>query len=222
MFELLKLFPRRPLAVSVAAWVFFFVAQIVLLTVVASRRYVSTPDSPPSDSLWFVYTELPKVLPMAAVYAVCAVFVAQVIGRFVSGSNPDNPTFGELYGLLKRNPVRAITWMALRVIFLLALVALFIDPALPPSLLWVKTLSALLVGLLAMLIIFNPWISWLVEGVTSRDDSDARRESIIGDPNDRQRPRKRQRSRYRRSAPTSVQGADSAAKLAEQDIIPPD
>ena len=217
MFELLKLFPRRPLAIFVAAWLFFFVAQIVLLTIVASRRYVSTPDSPPSDGLWFVYTELPKVLPMAAVYAVCAVFVAQVVGRFVSKNNPDNLSLGDWYGISKKNPVKAITYVGIRVISLLCLAFLFVNPEIPHPLSWVKTLSALLFGALMIPIMFDPWMSWIIEGVTSRESDGVRPESTVVAPNDRQRPRKRQGSRYRRSAPTSVQGADSAAKLAEQD-----
>ena len=43
MFELVKLFPRRPLAVTIASWMFFFVLQIVALTATIQRpaRYDS-------------------------------------------------------------------------------------------------------------------------------------------------------------------------------------
>ena len=89
MFELVKLFPRRPLAVTIASWMFFFVLQIVVLTLAAYGRYVPAPEPHLLDHMWFVYTELPRALPMAAVYAACMVFVAQVVGRFVANNNPD-------------------------------------------------------------------------------------------------------------------------------------
>ena len=174
MFELLKLFPRRPLVISAALWLLFFVIQIILLTAIASRRYVSAPDSPPFDGLWFVYTELPRALPMAAVYAVCMVFVAQILGSSIAASNPDNLTLREWSGLLKRNPVRAVTWIGIRVISLLALAFLIVNPGMPSSLSWIRTLSAVLLGSLLIPILFGPWITWIVEGVTSRDDNDAR------------------------------------------------
>ena len=114
MFELVKLFPRRPLAVTIASWMFFFVLQIVVLTLAAYGRYVPPPEPHLLDHMWFVYTELPRALPMAAVYAACMVFVAQVVGRFVANNNPDNLTIGHWRELLRENPTRAIKWMGLR------------------------------------------------------------------------------------------------------------
>ena len=129
MIELVRLFPHRSLVLSIAAWMFFFALQIVFLTVVAYERY-----DPPAESrllldrVWFIYTELPRALPMAAVYAVCAVFVVQVIGRFIAQDNPQNPTIGQLRQSLKERPVKAITWMGIRLVFLLALAGLFLGP----------------------------------------------------------------------------------------------
>ena len=46
MFELLKLFPRWPLAISVAGWIFFFVLQIAFLSIAAWGKY--TPPTEPA------------------------------------------------------------------------------------------------------------------------------------------------------------------------------
>ncbi len=169
MNELAKLFPRRPLVLSVAAWTFFFALQIVFLTIVAYERY-----DPPAESrllldrVWFVYTELPRALPMAAVYAVCAVFAVQVIGRFIAHDNPDNPTIGQLCQSLKERPVKAITWMGIRLVFLLALAGLFFGRwvPLPP---WVGFVSACLAGILLVPLFISSWFDWVVKAATTEE-----------------------------------------------------
>ena len=172
MLELLRLLPRRPLAISLAAWTLFFVLQIVFLTVAVYRRYVSPPEPPPLDHLWFLYTELPRALPMAAVYAVCMVFVAQVMGRFIAKDNPDNLTVANWYELLKKNPAKAILWMGLRVILLLGLVGLFINLFVPLSS-WITALSVIFVGIVVGHLMFASWSNWVVEQISSRDGDNA-------------------------------------------------
>lgn len=169
MFELLKLFPRRPLAVSIAGWTFFFVVQIAFLSVAAWDKYTPPPEPTYLDRIWFVYTELPKAIPMATVYAVCMVFVAQVVGWFVSRHNPDNLTIGQWRELLRNCPTKAITWMAIRVMSLLALVGLFVGLA-APVLSWLSPLLAMLFGLLMIPLMFDPWLKWFVQGMTSRNE----------------------------------------------------
>lgn len=148
---------------------FFFALQIVFLTVVAYERY-----DPPAESrllldrVWFIYTELPRALPMAAVYAVCAVFVVQVIGRFIAQDNPQNPTIGQLRQSLKERPVKAITWMGIRLVFLLALAGLFLGRwvSLPP---WVGSVSAGFAGILLVPLFFSSWFDWVVKAATTEE-----------------------------------------------------
>ena len=173
MLELLKLFPRRPLAISIASWTLFFVIQIAFLSVAAWDRYTPPPELTYLDRTWFVYTELPKAIPMAAVYAVCLVFASQVVGWFVSRHNLDNLTMGQWRELLRNCPVKAITWMSLRVIFLLVLAGLFVSLAAPvPS--WVSFLLGTLFGLLIMQLMFDPWIKWFVHEMTSQNEEGVR------------------------------------------------
>ena len=169
MFELLRMFPRRPLAVSIAGWTYFFVVQIVFLSIAAWERYSSPPEPTYLDQVWFVYTELPKAIPIAAVYAACLVFVAQVVGWFVSKHNPDNLDMGQWHEWLKTSPIRAITWMSIRVISMLAVAGLVVGlfVPLPPWL--IRPLAALLAFLLFPLV-FNPWLNWLVQGMMSRSE----------------------------------------------------
>ena len=112
-------------------------------------------------------------MPMAAVYAACMVFVAQVMGRFIA---TDNFTVAEWYQLLKKNPTRAIKWMGLRVMLLLGMVALFIN-SLVPFLGWISTLLPALLGLLVARLMFVPWSNWVVAEMATRDGDAARGES---------------------------------------------
>lgn len=204
MFELIRLFPRRPLAVSIAAWTFFFVLQIVFLTFAAYERYVPPPEPRPYERLWFVYTELPRALPMAAVYAVCMVFVAQVIGRFMSTGNPDNLTFGQLREILSKNPTRAATWIGVRLVVLFGIVWLLVDPmvGLPP---WVRSATAFLVVLLLVRIVYIPWLDWVVEEVTSGDGRESPgRDAAIDAPAYRS-PHRRRRGRRSGNGNTPTQ-----------------
>ena len=172
MRELLRLVPRRPLAITLAAWTFFFVWQIVFLTVAVYTKYVPPPEPPPLDRLWFLYTELPRALPMAAVYAVCMVFLAQVMGRFISTYNPDNLTVANWYELLKKNPAKVILWMGLRVILMVGLVGLFINFFVPlPS--WITALSLILVGILVGYLMVASWLDWVVRQIAPRDGDNA-------------------------------------------------
>ena len=171
MLELLKLFPRRPLAISIAAWIFFFVVQIAFLSVAAWDKYIPPPEPTYLDRVWFAYTELPKAIPMATVYAVCMVFVVQMVGWFVSRHNPDHLTVGQWWELLRNCPVKAITWMSLRVIAVLALAGLF-----APALSWLSPLLAMLLGVTITVMMFNPWIKWFVQGMTSQNEEEVRQD----------------------------------------------
>lgn len=204
MLELLRLFPRRPLAISLAGWTWFFVAQIFYLSIFAYIRYVPPSEPPPMDRLWFVYTELPSALPMAAIYAVCMVFVAQVIGRFMSPDNPDNPTVADLYEQFKRNPAKALLWVCIRVIFLLGVVGFIIDSfvPLPP---WIATLSAGAIGLFVFQIFIAPWSNWVTEQISVRDADNARPESATSAS-----PRRRRRPPRPRNASTHRQQSNPA------------
>ena len=204
MFEFVRLFPRRPLAVSIAAWTLFFVLQIGFLTITAYVRYVPPPEPRPLDPLWFVYTELPRVLPMAAVYSACLVFVAQVIGRFIAPSNPDNLTIGCWFELLKENPAKALTWMGVRLLSLPVIVLLLVGPiiSLPQ---WVSTVSALLLGLLLAHLFFPPWRNWIVEGATSGDGRETLRRDVAIDAPERRGRYRRRRGRRSRGGNTPAQ-----------------
>ena len=168
MFELIRLFPRRPMAVSIASWMVFFVLQIVVLTLAAYGRYVPPPEPQLLDPVWFVYTELPRALPMAAVYAVCMVFLAQVAGRFVTNNNPDNLTIGQWREVLREHPARAIKWMGLRLAFLFAVAGLIFGSQVPFPF-WVDPVLAALAGLLFVALVLPPWLDWVIEAVTSSD-----------------------------------------------------
>ena len=196
MLELIRLFPRRPLAVSIAGWTFFFIAQVGALTFATYERYVPSPEQRPFDHLWFVYTELPRALPMAAVYAACMVFVAQVIGRFVATDNRDNLTIARWLELLKENPFRAVVWMGLRLVFLICVVGVVVGPMTPVTP-WVSPISAFLAGALLVPLVFSSWFAWVVEGVTSQDGAEARRESTATGTRAVHRPGRRNRRRSR-------------------------
>ena len=171
MFDLLRLFPRRPLAISIAGWTYFFVVQIAFLSVAAWKRYSPPPEPTYLDQMWFVYTELPRAIPMATVYAVCMVFVAQMIGWFVSRHNPDNLDMGQWYQLLKTSPIWAITWMSFRVISVLAMAGLVLSFVVPfPS--WLSRPLAILLVMLFYPLMFNPWLKWFVQGMMSRNESE--------------------------------------------------
>ena len=106
---------------------------------------------------------------MATVYAVCMVFVAQVVGWFVSRHNPDNLTIGQWRALLRNCPTKAITWISIRVIFLLVLAGLFVGLA-APVLSWLSPWMAMLFGMLMIPLMFHPWLKWFVQGMTSRNE----------------------------------------------------
>ena len=121
--------------------------------------------------MWFVYTELPRAIPMATVYAVCMVFVAQMVGWFVSRHNPDNLDMGQWYQLLKTSPIWAITWMSFRVISVLAMAGLVLSFVVPfPS--WLSRPLAILLVMLFYPLMFNPWLKWFVQGMMSRNESE--------------------------------------------------
>ena len=171
MLELLNLFPRRPLAISIASWLFFFVVQIAFLSILAWAKYptpLESTFSPFWDQMWFVYTELPKAIPMAAVYAVCMVFVAQVVGWFVSKHNPDNLTFGQWRELLRERPVKAAMGISIRVISGLAMAGLIVAFVVP-GLLWLSPLVGLLFGMLLVPLMFDPWLKWFIRQLASRN-----------------------------------------------------
>ena len=175
MYELLRVFPRRPLAISIAGWTYFFAIQIAFLSVAAWQRYSPPPEPTYLGQVWFVYTELPKVIPLAIVYAAGLVFVAQVVGWFVSKHNPDNLDMGQWHEWLKTNPIRATTWMSIRVISMLAVAGLAVGVfvPLPP---WLIRPLTFLLAFLLFPIMFNPWLNWLVQGMMSRDGSEGRQD----------------------------------------------
>ncbi len=161
--ELLKLFPCRPLAIYIAAWIFFFVVQVAFLSILAWVKCPSLPEStfsPYVDQMWFVYTELPKAIPMASVYAVCMVFVVQVVGWFVSNRNPDNLNISQWCELCRKRPIKAATRMAMAGIFVAFAV---------PGLLWLGPLMGLLFGLLIIPLMFVPWLKWFIWQVESQN-----------------------------------------------------
>ena len=193
MLELLRLLPRRPLAVSLGGWTFFFVWQVLFLTYAVYKRYVPPPEPLPLGHLWFLYTELPRALPMAAVYAACMVFVAQVMGRFISPKNPDNLTVANWYELLKTDSVKAIQWMGLRVIFLLGMAGFFVDRIVPlPS--WLGLLSGVLVGGLVVHLMVTSWLDWVVEQIAPRGRENANRDGAGNAPAPRRRRGRRPRN----------------------------
>ena len=173
MLELLTLFPRRPLAISIASWILFFVLQIAFLSFAAWERYTPPPEPTYLDRAWFVYTELPKAVPMATVYAVCMVFVAQVFGWFISRHNPDNLTIGQWWELRRKCPVKAAKWISLRLISLVALAGLFVGFAAP-----VQSLLGTLLGLLIIPLMFDPWLKWFVQGMTSQSEETLRQDGL--------------------------------------------
>ena len=171
MFDILKLFPRRPLAVSIAGWAYFFFLQIAFLSIAAWNRYSPPPEPTYMDQIWFVYGEIPKTIPMATVYAVGMVFVAQVVGWFVSRHNPDNLSMGQWFELLGSNRIKAIVWMSLRVIGMLAVAGLAADWVVPlPS--WATLLLTLVLVMLFVPLMFNPWLSWFVQEMVSKRESE--------------------------------------------------
>ncbi len=168
MIELAKLFPRRPLVLSIAAWLLIFVLQVVFLTIVAYERYEPPEEPHHWDRVWFVYTELPRVLPMAAVYAVCAVFAAQMIGRFFAKGNPNNPTIGQLRRSLKESPVRALKQIGISSLLWLTLAGLVAGQWVPLPF-WANLgLMGLAGGLLGVLF-FSSWVDWVASAVTAEE-----------------------------------------------------
>ena len=197
MLDLLRLIPRRPLAVSIAGWIFFFVVQIGWLTFAANEKYVPPAEPGAYDRVWFIYTELPRALPMAAVYAVCLVFVGQVMGRFIATDNPDNLTVGRWVESLRETPIKAIVWMGLRLVLVVGVVVLALRLILPlPPLL--TGIAWLLVALLLFPVVVSSWFNWAVAALGQRNGSEARPESaIILAPTHLRYYRRRRRSRGR-------------------------
>ena len=174
MFDFLRLFPRRPLLVSAAGWAFFFAIQVGYLTYVMSERYVPSSEPRPYDRLWFVYTQLPRMLPMAAIYAGCAVLVSQILGRFTATDNPDNLTIAQWRELLKDNPAKTIARLIPILVAVLVPMVLLVD--LLTNILSVKV-SYILLLITANswgLLLFYPWLNWIARWETSPPSDDRR------------------------------------------------
>ena len=173
MFDFLRLFPRRPLLISVAAWVIFFTMQVGYLTYVMSERYVPPPESRPYDRLWFVYTQLPRMLPMAAIYAGCAVLVAQILGRFIALDNPSNLTIAQWARFVKDNPTRGIIRVGLVLVAVLTTIGLLVGLSTDIVPRRVGLILGFVAGFCWTQIFIPPWFDWLVEGGTRQRNADA-------------------------------------------------
>ncbi len=170
MLDILRLFPRRPLAESLAHWLIFFTFQLVYLTIAASERYVPPADPPAYDQMWFIYTELPQTLPMAAAYAVCGVFLLQMILWFAARDNPDNLTIRQLMELVRKNPLRFSFWVIPRLAFLLGSVGLILRYGFEIAP-WIGNYAALLLGFSLPALLLTPWVGWLVNQAVTAEES---------------------------------------------------
>lgn len=142
----LKLLPPRSAGYSIALGIWFFLAQVVFLTLLAVERYDGTTSSTLPEYIWFVYKEVPSTLPMAAVFSIGSIVLMQVMARFaVSG-----PTIGELPNWIKENPIRAGFNVLLNVLLIVALV-LHLWP-----LMW---------GVLGVMLsrMAGPWFDWVAD-----------------------------------------------------------
>ena len=63
--------------------------------------------------------------------------------------------------------------MSLRVISLLALAGLFVGLAAP-----VLSLLGMLLGLLMIPLMFDPWLKWFVQGMTSQSEETVRQDGL--------------------------------------------
>ena len=172
MFDFLRLFPRRPLLTSAAAWAFFFAIQVGYLTYAMSERYVPPLETRPYDRLWFVYTQLPRMLPMAAIYAGCMVLVSQIFGRFMATDNPDNLTIGQWRKLLRDSPARAIKRMSLMLVAFLATVGILVDPIRHTIPGWVVSYLFFAAALSWTSLLIPQWFDWIVGRVTPPSPDD--------------------------------------------------
>ena len=169
MLELLRLFPCRPVAITVASWVFFFVLQRVgvLTYATAVVRY----DAPPNEScpclswdwVWFIYTELPRVLPMAAVFAVCMVLATQLVGRFIAPDNPDNLTIAQWLRMLREDPLRAVMWMGPRLALLFGVITYMVSVVVNFPRRGSVRSWRLLVLLALVQLLLPPWLRWILK-----------------------------------------------------------
>ena len=144
--EVLRLYPTRTVGLSIAFGTMFFFAQVAYLVFNVADRYESSESSTGKDLIWFVYKELPAALPMAAVFAVGAVVVAQAAARFIRSG----PTVGELPNWIRNHPAGAA--------FNIAIVALLAVGAILSN--------ASLVGFALGAMItqfFAPWASWVAD-----------------------------------------------------------
>ena len=88
-------------AIATFAWV--FLVQVFYLTIVGLLRFheINTVDTPKlHDYVWFIYRELPSMMPMVAVFSASITVVMLVSGIYIRTGY----TVGELPNLIRTRP----------------------------------------------------------------------------------------------------------------------
>ena len=106
-------------AIPSFAWA--FLVQVFYLTITGLLRYhdLGTVDTPKwYDYVWFIYRELPSMLPMITVFSVSITVVMLISGIFIRTGY----TVGELPGLMRTHPWAFIVDVVLPLLGLVTLV----------------------------------------------------------------------------------------------------
>ncbi len=88
---------------AIASFAWAFIVQVFYLTLTGLLRFhdIKTVDTPKwHDYVWFIYRELPSMLPMVAVFSVSITVVMLVSGIYIRLG----PTVGELPNLIRTRP----------------------------------------------------------------------------------------------------------------------
>ena len=155
MLDLSRMFPARVFIHPLLVGSLLFIIQIGYFTWSASTDCSTSLDNLGPDCLWYVYEKVPKVLPMAAVYAAIGGVVSQIVNRFMFSG----PTVGQVRKAARERPKRLIP-LILRycvisaAIIVLSLESTSLSPHIPNAL-----TMALVCGF--VLIMVDPWATWV-------------------------------------------------------------
>ena len=121
----------------------------------ALTECVTSLDLLGPDCMWYAYEKVPKVLPMATVYAAIGGVVSQIVSRFMFSG----PTVGQVRKTARERPKRLIPLILGYCIMSAALIVLILEStSLSPHI--PNALTFFLVYL-CVVIMVDPWVTWV-------------------------------------------------------------
>ena len=155
MLDLIRMFPARVFIRPLLVGSLLFIIQIGYFTWSALTECSTSLDLLGPDCMWYAYEKVPKVLPMATVYAAIGGVVSQIVSRFMSSG----PTVGQIRKAARERPKRLIRLLPYYCIVIATLIVLILEgtslsPHIPNAL-TIALVCAFVVG------IVDPWVGWI-------------------------------------------------------------